>query len=110
MKSSVDVAQICRLFRKKTEGHHSPYVIMLSDATDRPGVYVGMTGIDPLERFAQHCRGEMAGRGIVQDRGRELLMEATAHLSNCSEPEARRLEFDLAKALRRAGFSVFGGH
>lgn len=110
IRTSVDVAQICKQYRKQTEGHHSPYVILLSDATGKPGVYVGCTGIDPLERFAQHCRGEMAGAGIVQDHGQQLLIEAYAHLTNCSEPEAKRLEFELAEALKKAGFAVFGGH
>ena len=104
------IAKVCATFAKTTKGHHSPYVILLSDALGSPGVYVGMTGIDPVERFAQHCRGERAGAGIVQDYGQTILLDACAHLTGCSEAEARRLEFELAQALELAGFAVFGGH
>jgi hypothetical protein len=66
-----------RTFRKlrtenRPEHHHSVYVVLLSPAAGRlrgvraanpdrapkkPCVYVGMTGLDPEERFAKHKAG-----------------------------------------------------
>lgn len=110
MKTSDQIAKVCATFKKTTDGHHTPYVVLLSDAVGKPGAYVGCTGIDPIERFAQHLQGEKAGAGIVQDHGIAVLLSACAHLANCSEPEAKRLESEIAAALEKAGFAVFGGH
>lgn len=109
-ETSDRIAKVCATFAKTEDGHHTPYMILLSDAEGGLGVYVGCTGLHPIDRFAQHCRGEKAGAGIVQDHGIAILLRACAHLMNCSEPEAKRLEFELAEALKKAGFAVFGGH
>ena len=103
------IIEVCKGFSKSEDGTHTPYVILLADS-EGPAVYVGMTGLDPVERFAQHIEGVKAGLGVVQDRGVRLIPEAYQHLSECSEAEARRLEFDIAEALRRGGMLVFGGH
>lgn len=105
-----DIIRLCKLFEKQTEGTHTPYLILLNDRTIQMAVYVGMTELDPVERFAQHVEGVKTGKGVVQDYGVRLIPDAYRHLSNCSEAESRRLEFEISEALKKGGFLVFGGH
>ena len=72
-------------------------------------VYVGMTGLDPEERFANHKRGLKAA-WVVKKFGLRLLPELFAHLNPMPFEAAAQMEQDLAADLRRAGYTVTGGH
>jgi len=72
-------------------------------------VYVGMTGLTPEERFANHKRGHKASR-VVRRHGVRLLPALYEHLNPMSYDEALRAETELAEELRRRGHFVFGGH
>jgi predicted GIY-YIG superfamily endonuclease len=103
--------------------HHHVYVVLLDSkaARDRtilktnpkrdaskPCVYVGMTGLRPEERFANHKNGIKAAR-VVQRYGIRLLAE----LYECFNPmpfeAAAQMEKDLAADLRNQGYTVTGG-
>lgn len=103
---------------------HSVYVVLLSRAVarlaqvkranprrdpSRPCVYVGMTGLSPEERFARHKAGVKAAY-VVKKYGQQLMPELYAHLNPMPYEAALRMEQDLAEDLRRAGYTVTGGH
>lgn len=75
----------------------------------KPCVYVGMTGLTPEERFANHQRGLKAA-AVVQRYGVRLLPELYAHLNPMPYAAALQMEQDLAEDLRREGYTVTGGH
>lgn len=75
--------------RAKPEAHHCVYVVLLDPAVAKlrkvraenpgrdpakPGEYVGMSGLTPEERFANHRAGHKAA-GIVMRYGVRLLPE-----------------------------------
>jgi len=103
--------------------HHHVYVVLLHPKAarsaklrkanpncvpDKPCVYVGMTGLDPEERFENHKRGIKAAH-VVQKYGVRLLPE----LYTCYNPmpfeAAAEMERDLAEDLRKEGYTVAGG-
>jgi hypothetical protein len=107
-----------------TEHHHHVYVVLLDPAagrlravraanphrkTDQPCVYVGMTGLTPEERFANHKAG-LKDAYVVRRYGIRLLPELYAHLNPMPFQAAAEMELDLAEDLRRAGYTVTGGH
>ena len=118
-----------RTFRTASAGndslhHHNVYVVLLEAAArkarsvrmvnpstdpNKPCVYVGMTGLTPDERFANHKRGIKAAT-IVKQYGLRLLPELYAHLNPMPYEAALQMEKDLAEDLRRAGYAVAGGH
>ena len=118
-----------RTFRKlraeqRLEHHHHVYVVLLKPAAGRlgsvraanprrdlkkPCVYVGLTGLDPAERFANHQQG-IKSSSVVQRYGVRLLPELYAHLNPMPFAAAAQMEHDLAEDLRRAGYTVTGGH
>lgn len=75
----------------------------------KPCVYVGMTGLTPAERFANHKAGIQAA-SVVKRYGIRLLPEMFAHLNPMPFNAAVAMEKDLAEDLRRCGFTVAGGH
>ena len=104
--------------------HHNVYVVLLDSAvgkqrkvlaanparmSGKPCVYVGMTGLTPEERFANHQRG-IKDSWVVQRYGVRLLPELYAHLNPMPFDAAAQMEKDLAEDLRRAGYTVTGGH
>ena len=104
--------------------HHNVYVVLLDPAVGRlrkvraenpnrdpkkPCVYVGMTGLEPEERFANHKRGIKAA-SVVKRFGVRLLPELFAHLNPMPYDAAVSMEMDLAEDLRQAGYTVIGGH
>ena len=106
------------------EYHHNVYVVLLKPAAKRlrlvraanpgrdpakPCVYVGMTGLTPEERFANHQRGIKAA-AVVGRYGVRLMPELYAHLNPMPFAAAVQMEQDLAEDLRRAGYTVTGGH
>jgi len=106
------------------ERHHNVYVVLLDPAVGRirrirrenpnrevrkPGVYVGMTGLTPEERFANHKQGIKAAWAVTR-YGIRLLPELYAHLNPMPYEAAVQMEMDLAEDLRMAGYTVTGGH
>ena len=104
--------------------HHNVYVVLLDPAAGRlravraanpkrnpkqPCVYVGMTGLDPEERFANHKAGKKAA-SVVTRYGLRLLPELYSHLNPMPFAAAVQMEQDLAEDLRQAGYTVTGGH
>jgi len=72
-------------------------------------VYVGMTGLTPEARFENHKAGIKDAR-VVKRYGIRLLPELYAHLNPMPFEAAVQMEMDLAEDLRRAGYTVMGGH
>ena len=95
--------------RKK--GHHSVYVVFLRNpkGDGKAGYYVGMTGLRPEERFANHKAGIKAA-GVVRRFGVRLVPTLYEHLNPMPYEDAVRMEIELAASLRKRGFQVFGGH
>ena len=104
--------------------HHNVYVVLLDPAArkvrrlraanpnhqfQKPCVYVGMTGLNPEERFANHKQG-IKSAAVVKRYGLRLLPELYAHLNPMPYAAAVQMEKDLAEDLRRAGYAVTGGH
>ena len=104
--------------------HHHVYVVLLDPAVgklrkvraENPQrdskklcVYVGMTGLTPEERFANHKAGLKAAY-VVKRYGLRLLPELFAHLNPMPFEAAAQMEADLAEDLREAGYTVTGGH
>lgn len=92
-------------------GHHSVYVVYLRNpkGDGKAGYYVGMTGLDPEVRFANHKAGIKAA-GVVRRFGERLVPKLYAHLNPMPYEKAVRMEVALADSLRKRGFQVFGGH
>lgn len=104
--------------------HHHVYVVLLKSAVARlrtvrlanprrdpkkPCVYVGLTGLAPDQRFANHLQG-LKSSSFVQRYGIQLLPELYAHLNPMPYQAALQMELDLAEDLRRLGYTVTGGH
>jgi hypothetical protein len=104
--------------------HHCVYVVLLDAAVGRlrkvravnpgrlpekPCVYVGMTGLTPEERFANHQAG-IKDAWVVRRYGIRLLPELYAHLNPMPFEAAVQMEKDVAEDLRRAGYTVTGGY
>jgi predicted GIY-YIG superfamily endonuclease len=91
--------------------HHSVYVVYLRNPSQdgKAGYYVGMTGLSPEERFANHKAGIKAAR-VVRKYGVRLVPVLYEHLNPMSYEDAVRMEVQLADELRARGFRVFGGH
>jgi len=98
---------------RRAEGkrHHSVYVVYLRNpkGDGRAGYYVGMTGLAPEVRFANHKAGVKAAR-IVERFGERLVPRLYQHLNPMTYAEAAAAEPRLAEELRERGFQVFGGH
>ena len=75
----------------------------------KPCLYVGMTGLTPEERFANHKAGTKDAP-LVKRFGIRLLPELYDHLNPMPFKAAAQMEQDLAEDLRRAGYTVTGGH
>lgn len=95
----------------KAAGHHSVYVVYLRDprGDGRAGYYVGMTGLTPEQRFANHKAGLKAAR-VVRKFGERLVPRLYTHLNPMPYAKAQQMEIDLAESLRKRGYLVFGGH
>lgn len=90
--------------------HHSVYVVFLKSprGDGRAGYYVGMTGLTPEQRFANHKAGVKAA-GVVRRFGVRLVPVLYEHLNPMSYAEACAMERQLAEELRQQGYDVFGG-
>ena len=87
------------------------YVVYLRNpkGDGKAGYYVGMTGLDPEQRFANHKAGIKAA-GIVRRCGVRLVPVLYEHLNPMRFADAVRMEMELAESLRKRGYQVFGGH
>ena len=109
---------------RQSKDHHNVYVIELEPAVakihkvlsanpnrdpQKPCVYVGLTGLTPEKRFANHKAGIKAA-SVVKRYGFRLLPELYAHLNPMPYQAAVQMEKDLAEDLRREGYTVTGGH
>lgn len=97
--------------KPRKRGHHSVYVVFLRNpkGDGKAGYYVGMTGLTPDKRFANHKSGLKAAR-IVRRCGERLVPVLYEHLNPMRYADAVRMEVELAGSLRKRGFVVFGGH
>ncbi len=110
--------------KPQPEHHHNVYVVLLDPAAGKHRkvraanpkrdpkkscVYVGMTGLSPDERFANHKAG-IKSAWVVKRYGLRLLPELYAHLNPMPFDAAVQMEMDVAEDLRRAGYTVTGGH
>lgn len=102
--------------------HHHVYVIELDPAVwkaspkfrlanpDRdprkPCVYVGMTGLKPEERYANHVAGIRSSR-LVHRFARRLRPDLSEGIEPMTFREAVRMERALAKVLRGDGYGVW---
>ena len=68
-----------------------------------------MSGLAPEERFANHKAGIKAA-SVVKRYGIRLLPDLYAHLNPMPYEATAQMERDLAEDLRRAGYTVTGGH
>jgi hypothetical protein len=103
-------------------GHHySVYVVELSSDVlyekrfsmanpgyvfGKPCVYVGMTGLDPDQRFDKHKAGIQSNR-YVRKFGLRLMPELYEVYNPLPYDGARDLEVELAIGLREEGFGVW---
>ena len=97
--------------RLRKRGHHNVYVVYLRNpkGDGKAGYYVGMTGLTPEQRFANHKAG-VKSASVVRKYGERLVPVLYEHLNPLPYADAVRLEVELAESLRKRGFQVFGGH
>ena len=110
--------------KRQPDHHHNVYVVLLDPAAGRlrvvraanprrdpkkPCVYVGMTGLTPEERLANHQAGTKAA-WVVKRYGLRLMPELYEHLNPMPYEAAAQMEKDVADDLRQAGYTVTGGH
>ena len=110
--------------KRQPQDHYSVYVVLLDPAVGKirtvrlanpdcdrkkPCVYVGMTGLTPEERFANH-KASIKAASVVKRYGIRLLPVLYEHLNPMPYEAAVRMEIDLAEDLRRAGYTITGGH
>lgn len=103
--------------------HHNVYVVELSkdvlheprfrkaNPDYRPGmpcVYVGMTGLQPDERFDKHKAGIQSNR-YVREFGLRLRPDLYDVYNPMPYEGARDMEVELAIALRERGYGVWQG-
>jgi len=104
--------------------HHSVYVVLLDAkagklrsvkalnpkaSSAKPCIYVGLTGLNPEERFANHKAG-IKSAPVVLRYGLRLLPELFDHLNPMPYDVAVRMEVELAEDFREQGYTVTGGH
>ncbi len=91
--------------------HHNVYVVFLRNpkGDGKAGYYVGMTGLSPEQRFANHKAG-IKSASVVRKHGERLVPVLYEHLNPMRYADALRMEGELAESLRKRGFVVFGGH
>jgi predicted GIY-YIG superfamily endonuclease len=96
---------------KPSRDHHHVYVVYLRNphGDGKAGYYVGMTGLDPEQRFSNHKAGVKAAR-VVRKFGQRLVPRLYKHLNPMPYAKAKEMEVILADSLRKRGFTVYGGH
>lgn len=74
--------------------------------SDKPCLYVGLTGLSPEERFRRHKAGIQASR-IVRVYGVRLRPRFYARFNPMPFDDAVKMESELARRLRKKGFGVW---
>jgi len=87
----------------KDQASHFVYILRLRGSSN--SVYVGMTGLHPLERYLNHLRGHKASR-VSRSRATSLI----AFEGPMTAKKAAAREVSLAEKLDAAGIQIFGGH
>ncbi len=92
-----------------SRNHHRVYVVLLQNpcGDGRDGYYVGMSGLPPEERFANHKHGHKSA-SVVKKYGVALAWEWFADIPSMPYEEAVLAEPTLADDLRDLGFLVYG--
>jgi hypothetical protein len=101
---------------ERADAKYYVYVVELDDGVgkrihpDKPSIYVGQSARPPEERFDQHKRGYRASRYVRKYgvRLRPRLYKEFNPLPDRASSEAAEIE--LARRLRKRGYTVFGGH
>jgi hypothetical protein len=93
--------------RPGIEPSFSVYVVLLDFANGGAewGLYVGMTGLTPRERYLNHKAGVKSSR-FVRKYGIGLLPALYTRLNPLDREPAEQVEPALAEALRIAGIRV----
>ena len=93
----------------RSRDHHNVYVVYLRNpkGDGKAGYYVGMTGLTPEERFANHKRGYKSA-SVVTKYGVELAPEWYDDIPPMPYEEASLTEPALADELRDRGYLVYG--
>lgn len=91
--------------RSLVEPRFSVYVILLQYSDDAFGLYVGMTGLTPDDRYLNHKAGYKSSRA-ARAYGTGLLPALYRHLNPLDWEPARQAEKDLAQALAATGVTV----
>jgi hypothetical protein len=96
--------------RRIPRGAGYVYVALLEGARRgvRYSLYVGSTGLGPMERYRRHVAGIQAGRGRIGKYGLGLLPKVYARFNPMPGRDKETVEVELAEALRGAGFDVYG--
>ena len=102
-----DLVRAARRIRRQASAdpHFSIYVVLLEYAATEYGLYVGMTGLTPDERFRNHKARHKASKW-VRKYGVGLLPALYGHLNPLAYEPATLAEVALAEALRTTGVSV----
>ncbi len=111
-----------RSSRRRARGvHYHVYVVELDPSVlqrmkfrdanpryieDKPCVYVGMTGLTPEKRFANHKRGHKHSRW-VKTYGWHLLPDLFPAENPMPYAEAQKMERQVARDLRAIGYGVW---
>ena len=88
---------------------NQPLILKSRRDPKKPCVYIGMSGLPPEERFANRRKGDKTSLVVKRD-GLRLLPDLHAYLNPMPFEAAIQMEQDLAEDLRRAGYTVTGGH
>jgi len=89
------------LVKKKWQGKNHNY------NPEKPCVYVGQTSLTPEERFEKHKQGKKSSK-IVKDFGNKLKPRLYKnHNPMKTRDEAKRMEVDKARRLRKKGYWVW---
>jgi hypothetical protein len=98
--------------RRFPKGTGHVYVALLEPK--RPGtpyrLYVGSTGVGPLQRYCDHKRGYKSGKGWIRKHGLGLLPKVIARFNPMPWQVKEAVEHELGDALKGAGFEVHGPH
>jgi predicted GIY-YIG superfamily endonuclease len=101
--------------------HHNVYVVLLHKDVwyeakfrkcnpgydgAKPCVYVGMTGLDPDDRFDKHKAGIRANKYVLR-YGQRLMPELYEFYNPMPYDAARDMEVELAIALREQEYGVW---
>lgn len=111
------------ILTRRPRHHHSVYVVELSPDVlleprfvranpgyehGKPCVYVGMTGLNPDERFDKHKAGVKANRYVLR-YGLRLLPALYEVYNPMPYGAAQEMEVELGIALREEGYGVWQG-